>query len=119
MSDSPILPRPDHAGYSIAEEEEDRISVLEKQVHDLKISMMVLDATIYMIAPLMREELKELFAGQIAVAKETYQQATGEESMIGFRREKIPGHEPDWPWCEACQSWHHPSNPTCKAKRDG
>lgn len=22
----------------------------------------------------------------------------------------------DWPWCEACQSYHSPCNPTCKAK---
>lgn len=22
--------------------------------------------------------------------------------------------QPDWPWCEACQSWHHPENPTCR-----
>ena len=110
---------------TIAEEEDDRISVLEKQVHDLKISMMVLDATIYMIAPLMREELKELFASQIAVAKQTYEAATGEESMIGFRRNapaekarvKLSGA--DWPWCESCKSYHHPSNTTCKAKRDG
>ena len=21
-----------------------------------------------------------------------------------------------WPWCEACQSWHHPDNPTCRLK---
>ena len=114
---------------TIAEEEADRISVLEKQVHDLKISMMVLDATIYMIAPLMREELKELFASQIAVAKQSYQQATGEESMIGFRRNapagkarvKLSGadRDQDWPWCESCNSYHHPSNTTCKAKRDG
>jgi len=20
-----------------------------------------------------------------------------------------------WPWCEACKSYHHPKNPTCKA----
>lgn len=20
----------------------------------------------------------------------------------------------DWPFCDACQSWHHPDNPTCK-----
>lgn len=19
-----------------------------------------------------------------------------------------------WPWCEACHSWHHPENPTCR-----
>lgn len=19
-----------------------------------------------------------------------------------------------WPWCDACHSWHHPHNPTCR-----
>jgi hypothetical protein len=23
--------------------------------------------------------------------------------------------DPSWPWCEACRSWHHPDNPTCRA----
>lgn len=75
------------ASTTIAEEEDDRISVLEKQVHDLKNSMRVLDATIYMLDIIAKPELKELFAGQVAVAKQTYQDATGEESMIGFRRQ--------------------------------
>jgi len=21
-----------------------------------------------------------------------------------------------WPWCEACNSYHHPTNPTCRKK---
>ena len=24
--------------------------------------------------------------------------------------------EGDWPWCEACRSYHHPNNPTCFLK---
>lgn len=26
-----------------------------------------------------------------------------------------PCNDPDccWPWCNACQSYHHPNNPTC------
>jgi hypothetical protein len=27
-------------------------------------------------------------------------------------------NENDWPWCEACQSYHHPENPTCKNKTE-
>lgn len=36
---------------------------------------------------------------------------------------EIPSHTPstaeeiDWPWCEACKSYHHPNNPTCFKKR--
>jgi hypothetical protein len=22
----------------------------------------------------------------------------------------------DWPWCNCCQSYHHPDNPTCRGK---
>lgn len=22
----------------------------------------------------------------------------------------------NWPWCEACRSYHHPDNPTCRLK---
>lgn len=33
-------------------------------------------------------------------------------------------YEPDlkdgswWPWCDACRSYHHRDNPTCKLRRD-
>jgi hypothetical protein len=32
---------------------------------------------------------------------------------------RITNHndEPGWPWCEACQSWHHPENTTCVKRR--
>lgn len=36
------------------------------------------------------------------------------------RAQEQPNSEPDdgsWPWCEACNSWHHPRNPTCKKLR--
>lgn len=23
-----------------------------------------------------------------------------------------------WPWCDACQSYHHPRNPTCVAREE-
>lgn len=26
--------------------------------------------------------------------------------------------EVDWPWCEACRSWHHPANPTCRNRKE-
>jgi hypothetical protein len=28
----------------------------------------------------------------------------------------VSGPTESWPWCDACQSWHHPENPTCKLK---
>ena len=31
---------------------------------------------------------------------------------------RLMEHEEDgsWPWCEACKSYHHPQNPTCKER---
>ena len=63
---------------------DDMANTLKTQAHCLT----VLDVTIYCIAPLMRPELAELFKGQIACAKEAYEHATGEESMIGSKRER-------------------------------
>lgn len=82
---------------SIMQDHDPRLRELERQVHDLKIAMMVLDATIYMLDIIAKPELKEFFAGQVAVAKQTYQDATGEESMIGFRRQPSPTLAPNVP----------------------
>ena len=43
------------------------------------------------------------------------------ELMIEERklvRERALNDNIDWPWCEACKSYHHPSNPTCRAKEE-
>jgi hypothetical protein len=30
-----------------------------------------------------------------------------------------PSKDMGFPWCEACGSYHHPENPTCRRKRTG
>ena len=59
-----------------------------EEIENLKACLMVLDATIYCILPFAKSPGIELMAGQIAAAKETYEKATGQESMIGFTRTK-------------------------------
>ena len=29
------------------------------------------------------------------------------------RKDRATTQTGSWPWCKACQSWHHPDNPTC------
>jgi len=61
----------------------------QERIKQLEASLMVLDATIYMILSVWdKPQFQDLFAGQIATAKKTYEEATGMESLIGFKREK-------------------------------
>lgn len=103
----------------------------DAEIEKLKACLMVLDATIHMLVPGLKPEWLEMFKSQIAAAKEAYEHGTGEESMIGFVRNRdsyrpmlVPVglgqngkmHIADWPWCEACHSYHHPENKSCKRK---
>jgi hypothetical protein len=36
---------------------------------------------------------------------------------MGHNAETCPKCNGDWPFCEACQSYHSPCNPTCRAKK--
>jgi hypothetical protein len=48
--------------------------------------------------------------------------------MIGFKRpaRTAPIHlsganggtDVEWPWCDACKSYHHPQNTTCKKLKE-
>lgn len=48
--------------------------------------------------------------------------ACGDDRHEGLcRAEKWSGKnagDPGLPWCRACQSYHHPDNPTCRAARN-
>jgi hypothetical protein len=60
----------------------------EAEVNKLRACLMVLDATIYCLLPGVNQAWAETFKGQIQAAKDAYESATGEESMIGFKRER-------------------------------
>ena len=70
----------------------DPLAIIQKehaaQLDKLKASLMVLDATIYCILSARGQpEFLDLFKSQIETAKRTYEEATGMDSMIGFKRE--------------------------------
>jgi hypothetical protein len=91
-----------------------------------KACLMVLDVTIYCLLPFAKRPGVELIMGQVEAAKAAYQEATGEESMIGFKRDApmrtariglSRGGVMEavvWPWCEACGAFHLPNIPACK-----
>jgi hypothetical protein len=63
-------------------------STNEAEVNKLRACLMVLDATIYCLLTGVSPAWAETFKGQIQAAKDAYESATGEESMIGFKRER-------------------------------
>lgn len=64
-------------------------------------------------------------AGQLAIrlAGTPHLSAEGQRTIVeGIYRgidaftAVIPRQLDSWPFCDACQSWHHPNNPTCRKR---
>lgn len=67
-------------------------SALRDRLGELELALMVLDATIYCLDYCSKDSpSRPLFDGQVKAAKDTYERATGEPSMIGFKREQSNG----------------------------
>jgi hypothetical protein len=60
-----------------------------------------------------RDDLLELqAAARLVVANWERGDLAGSVNELG---RLLPASSDDgsWPWCDACQSYHHPKNPTC------
>lgn len=52
-------------------------------------------------------ETRDRFQCRVGSMKEGYW-------LFGQTKKVWLADQDDWPWCEACQSWHHLKNPTCR-----